>query len=129
MISCNESTLFPRDVELKATGISHDSRQKGFTLLELIVVLFIIGVIIGLVVPKGYKVYEQARTSLARLEDGGFKKKTVFQAFLLDKDCDVKYDNGRVSLWCGDSVVLTRDSSRKFDDTHISKKGFVSDRN
>jgi len=100
---------------------------EGFTLLELLVVLVIIGIAIGVVSPQAFKVYDQAKTYLARLEDGGFKKRAVFEAFLLDKDCDVTYDNGRASLSCGDETVLTRSVAQKFNDIHISSKGFTPD--
>ena len=116
-----------RNVELRVAGTCTGLGRKGFTLLELVVVLFIIGLTIGLVAPQGFKAYDQARTYLARLEDGGFKKKAVFQAFLLDKDCDVTYDNGRESLRCDDKTVLTQDVTKKFDDIHISNKGFTPD--
>jgi prepilin-type N-terminal cleavage/methylation domain-containing protein len=109
------------------TGLFISLSYEGFTLLELLVVLTIIGLAIGLVAPQGFKVYDQAKTYLARLEDGGFKKKAVFEAFLLNKDCDVTYDKGVAYLSCGDKTVLTQSAAQKFDDIHISSKGFTSD--
>jgi prepilin-type N-terminal cleavage/methylation domain-containing protein len=108
MKSCRESTL-------------------GFTLLELLVVMTIIAAVIGLVAPQGFKIYDQARTYLARLEDAGFKKRAVFEAFLLDKDCEVTYDEGSAVLSCGDKTVLKQSVAKKFDDIHISNKGFTPD--
>ncbi len=116
-----------RDVKLRAAGICTCTGQRGFTLLELLVVLVIIGVAIGLVAPQGFKIYDQAKTYLARLEDGGFKKRAVFEAFLLNEDCDVTYDKGMAYLSCGDKTVLTQSAARKFDDIHISSKGFTPD--
>jgi prepilin-type N-terminal cleavage/methylation domain-containing protein len=116
-----------RDVELRTAGTCAGPGQKGFTLLELLAVLVIIGVAIGLVAPHGFKIYAQARTYLARLEDGGFKKRAVFEAFLLDKDCLVTYDKGSAFLSCDDKTILTQSAAQKFDDIHISSKGFTLD--
>ncbi|MGA2937023.1 MAG: prepilin-type N-terminal cleavage/methylation domain-containing protein [Syntrophobacteraceae bacterium] len=109
------------------TGLFISLSYEGFTLVELLVVLVIIGMAIGLVAPQAFKVYDQAKTYLARLEDGGFKKRAVFEAFLLNKDCDVTYDKGSAVLSCDDKTVLTRSAAQKFDDIHISSKGFTPD--
>jgi len=101
--------------------------RNGFTLLELMVVLFIIAVTIALVAPQGYKVYDQAKTHLARVEEGGFKKKAVFQAFLLNTDCDAIYDKGKLSLVCQGKTILSRDVSQEFNNFHISNKGFTTE--
>jgi general secretion pathway protein G len=52
----------------RAKAIRHKGRDGGFTLVELLVVLVILGMIVALVTPQVLKYLGRARTDTARIE-------------------------------------------------------------
>ena len=70
---------------------SHARKQRGFTLIELMVVLAIIGILAALVVPSVLGRADDARVTAARTDVGN-----LAQALKL-----YKLDNQRLSTHCG----------------------------
>ena len=102
-------------------------KEPWFTLFELLIVLVIIGLTLGLVVPQGYNVLNRAKRHIARLEDVGFRKKAVFEAFILDAECHMARSSDQSSLVCEDRVVLEGKTSENLDNLRISNKGLQRD--
>lgn len=56
--------------------------QRGFSLMELLIVMAIIGMLAGLVVPNIYKQYQQAQRDAAKLQIGNLTG--IIGTYLLD---------------------------------------------
>jgi general secretion pathway protein G len=93
---------------VRPTESCHRSRQRGFTLLELLVVLAILGLLIGLVAPAAlrqlgnakHKIAQQAIERLTgvlelyKLDIGGFPTSDQGLQALVSKPSDVSSWNG-----------------------------------
>ncbi len=86
--------------------------------------MLILGLIVGVVAPQGYRVYERARAYLGRLEEAGFKKKAAFHAFISDMPCEVTPVDSDMALICKDEEIMRHSSHEKFETVHITHKGY-----
>ena len=66
----------------KEIRLTRFQQARGFTLIELIVVIVILGLLAGLVVPRLFKHVGQARTATARAQISAFQ--TALGAYKLD---------------------------------------------
>jgi general secretion pathway protein G len=78
---------------MKTKVINHFKRQRGFTLIELMVVLAIIGVLAALIVPNVLGRADDARITAARTDVGN-----LMQALKLYKLDNQRYPSGEQGL-------------------------------
>lgn len=64
----------PLDSQAVRTGIAHTRRTGGFTLLELLVVIVIIGLLAGLVAPRYFDQVSKSNTKIARAQIDSLEK-------------------------------------------------------
>lgn len=67
---------------MKPTSFAHQRRQLGFTLLELLVVMVILGLLAGYVAPKYFAQVGKSETKVARAQIESLEKS--FDMFRLD---------------------------------------------
>jgi general secretion pathway protein G len=78
------------------TGRRKPSRQRGFTLVELLLVLTILAILAGIVLPKFTGSTEKARIAAAKTDISTFK--TALSMFEVDNGCFPKGRNGLQDL-------------------------------
>jgi len=71
-----------QSLKKKDRRLARFEQTRGFTLIELIVVIVILGLLAGLVVPRLFKHVGQARTATARAQISAFQ--TALGAYKLD---------------------------------------------
>jgi len=66
----------------RSRAAATQTRMRGFTLIELVVVILILGLLAGLVVPRLFKYAERAKVATAKAQISAFQ--TALGAFRLD---------------------------------------------
>jgi len=61
--------------------------KKGFTIIELLIVIFIIAIVTGVVAPTAYKIAERYKVYINKYEKIKNKEKLKYIDFLLDSSC------------------------------------------
>ena len=92
-----------------------ERRQRGFTLLELLVVLAILGLLIGLVGPRVMQQFGSAKEKVAQLSIG--RLATALDMYKLCRDLS---DGGARIAGAGDQAVRYRQLERAL---HDGRKG------
>jgi general secretion pathway protein G len=80
----------------KEIRLARFKQARGFTLIELIVVIVILGLLAGLVVPRLFKHVGQARTATAKAQIAAFQ--TALGVYKLDTDSFPTNDMGLAAL-------------------------------
>jgi len=65
---------------------SQCKKRRGFTLIEILIVLVLIALTATLVVPSGQKVYQDAMNHFERLDGNISLKKARFKAFIMEQN-------------------------------------------
>lgn len=86
----------PSDTLDAKTGRSHDASDAGFTILEILVVITIIGLLIGLVAPAALRQLGGARVSVAKQSIE--RLSTVLDLYNLDMGSYPSTEQGLVAL-------------------------------